>query len=169
MESTEKCHFFWGGIFSQWHKQGMYDPILKMRFICNEQYMMYAKAKLFGDVEMMEKIMKSTDPREQKKFGRKVKNFDQEKWETIARDVVTKANYLKFSQNRALLEQLLDFPEDTEFVEASPFDKIWGIGLGPDDDDRLDREKWLGDNWLGIAIGDARDKILADQRYWTVT
>jgi len=37
-------------------------------------------------------------------------------------------------------------------VEASPYDKIWGIGLSKDDPRALDRSQWQGTNWLGEAI-----------------
>lgn len=164
--SKEKFHLFWGGIFSQWKLARIYDPSLNMTFNCNEQYMMYKKAELFGDHDAMVGVMNTPVPKQQKAIGRKVKNFNATKWEAVCREIVTYANYLKFSQNRSLLIALLKFDIDICFVEASPFDKIWGIGLEESDPDALDRDKWEGKNWLGEAINDARDKIYDDHFSW---
>ena len=80
----------------------------------------WKKAKLFNDDEFYKKIMKEKDPQKQKAYGRQVKNFDQEKWEKIARDIVYKANYAKFSQHPDLYDFLIQ-TEDKIIVEASPY------------------------------------------------
>ena len=157
---------FWGGIFSQWHLARIYDPSLDMTFNCNEQYMMYKKAELFQDKEAMDDIMSTPEPKKQKAIGRQVKNFDAEMWEDVCLQVVTYANYLKFTQNRNLLTELMKFDRDVCFVEASPYDKIWGIALSADDPEAQDRSTWRGKNWLGVAINDARDKIYDDHFTW---
>lgn len=154
-----KFKLFWGGIYSQWYMANMYDPILDMHFNCCEQYMMYCKAKVFGDKEAMDKIMTLKDPKQQKAMGRKVKNFDAATWNAVARDVVVQANVLKFSQNRKLLAEIIK-DKDCTFVEASPVDKIWGIGLAENDPDALDPTKWQGTNWLGESINVALNRIL---------
>lgn len=162
----EKFKLFWGGMCSQWHLAKMYDHHTGLVFNCCEQYMMYKKAEMFGDTDAMEDIMSTHDPRKQKAIGRKVKNFDKDTWEASCRQIVEYANYMKFTQNRVLMIDLLKFDNDTVFVEASPFDKIWGIGLSEDDPDCLDREKWCGTNWLGQAITDVRDRIVKELDYW---
>jgi len=160
----EKFKLFWGGIYSQWKMAKIYDPKLSMVFNCNEQYMMYHKAIIFNDNDMADAIMKSGNPRNQKAMGRKVKGFDVDVWEAQAPDIVERANYLKFTQNRNLLQEMMQDVSNgyTTFVEASPFDKIWGIGLGEEDPDCLDREKWLGRNWLGIAITNVKDRLVEE-------
>lgn len=165
----EKFHLFWGGPFSQWYMARIYDHHTGLTFNCCEQYMMYKKAEMFGDEESMQAILIEKDPRKQKKLGRKVSNFDKYKWEQSCRQIVEYANYLKFTQNRDLAIELLSYDNDTVFVEASPFDNIWGIGLGEDDPDALDRDKWLGTNWLGEAITNVRDRMIKDFRYWENT
>ena len=102
------------------------------KYNCNEQYMMAKKAKLFEDDYALKKIMSAFDPSVQKSWGRKVKHFDKDKWEKIARDVVYKANYAKFTQNDDRQQQLLA-TGDKIIVEASPYDCIWGIGMRCDD------------------------------------
>ena len=163
---AEKFELFWGGPFSQWAKAKMYDIHTGMTFNCCEQYMMYRKAELFDDTEAMEDVMKTHDPRTQKMIGRKVKGFDKEVWEKSCRQIVEYANYMKFTQNRDMFKALMDVDHDAVFVEASPFDAIWGIGLSEDDPACLDREEWEGTNWLGQAITDVRDDLLEQLHYW---
>ncbi|MDX1472144.1 MAG: NADAR family protein [Flavobacteriaceae bacterium] len=103
-EGEEEFVLFWGGKFSQWYKAPMI--INGIEYNCCEQYMMAEKARLFEDKEALKEIMATKDPRKQKAIGRKVKNFDQEKWEGIARSVVYKANYAKFSQNEDCFKEL---------------------------------------------------------------
>lgn len=155
----EKFTLFWGGPFSQWLP--CIFTIDNIEYNCTEQYMMAEKARFFKDDESLEKIMKSNNPRSQKAYGRKVKNFNAEAWSAHAKSVVFKANIAKFSQNKNLLTELFN-TKGTTLVEASPYDKIWGIGLGADNPDALDRSKWHGTNWLGEVLNKVRDKLMID-------
>lgn len=146
---------FWGGIFSQWYPHKM--TIDGVEYNCCEQYMMAEKARLFGDVDALEAIMKTNDPRKQKALGRGVKNFNPHMWDVVCRDIVFRANLAKFSDLK-LKEFLFSFGNE-EIVEASPYDKIWGIGLGEDDPDALDKTKWQGTNWLGEEIMKVREAL----------
>ena len=98
----EKFTFFWNGPFSQWHMQDF--SVNGIRYNCAEQYMMAQKAKIFNDEATLLKIMTAKHPREQKKLGRKVKNFYASKWEVWAKSIVYAGNYNKFKQNNELLE-----------------------------------------------------------------
>jgi ribA/ribD-fused uncharacterized protein len=150
--------FFWGGPFSQW----MRAPIVidGVSYNCNEQYMMAQKALHFGDESALSCIMNTKDPREQKAFGRTVIGFDQNKWNEIARLVVYRANFAKFTQNADMIIALRD-TGTMLIVEASHEDKIWGIGLGEADPDVLDTDKWQGTNWLGEAIMQVRSDLVS--------
>lgn len=148
--------FFYGGILSQWYPCTF--QIDGVKYNCAEQYMMAEKARLFGDQEILEKIMSSKNPREQKKYGRKVKNFDEKKWNSVAKDIVYKGNYAKFSQNIDSGDiGYIFFNTPGTFVEASPYDTIWGIGIGMDDPRINDPSQWRGTNWLGEVLTKVRD------------
>ena len=153
---TDKYVFFWNGPFSQWYPSKF--VIDEVEYNCCEQYMMAKKALLFNDIESHKMIMYSKSPDEQKGFGRRVKGFDKDKWEAVCRQIVFDGNYAKFTQNPKLLKELND-TKDLEIVEASPYDKIWGIGLHETDERCLDKSQWQGTNWLGEAIMQVRDRL----------
>lgn len=153
---SEQFTFFWRGPFSQWHRCSF--TVDGVTYNCAEQYMMHQKALFFEDNDTAKKIMEATNPKIQKALGRKVTPFDEHKWSGVARDVVLKGNLAKFKQNPDLLEKLLS-TTGTTLVEASPYDKIWGIGLAEDDPKAQDRTTWRGKNWLGQVLTAARDLI----------
>jgi ribA/ribD-fused uncharacterized protein len=148
--------FFWDGPFSQWYPSKF--TIDGREYNCCEQYMMAKKALTFKDMEAYEEIMASSSPKEQKAIGRRVKNFNTEVWSVISREVVYQANYAKFTQNPQMKEELMS-TGDLEIVEASPQDKIWGIGLHETDPRALDKTQWQGTNWLGIEIMRVREEL----------
>jgi len=154
----EKFTFFWSGPFSQWHPSPF--EIDGVRYGCAEQYMMAEKARFFGDEMTEERIMGTTNPKAQKSFGRQVRGFQQDKWEAVARDIVKRGSRAKFDQNPGIKETLLA-TAGTTLVEASPYDRIWGIGLSGSDLRALDRKQWLGTNWLGEILTMVRDGMLA--------
>ena len=152
--------------FSQWKKSEFQIDGLTLNSA--EQYMMYRKAKLFDDNKIVDKIMASNNVREQKSLGREVKNFDLEIWTRNAIDIVYKGNKAKFEQNIDYLELLLSTKGKT-LVEASPTDKVWGIGLTADDTDANNILKWKGTNWLGIVLTELRQEFLENNYrngYW---
>jgi ribA/ribD-fused uncharacterized protein len=151
--------FFWGGYFSQWAPTPfIIDGVL---FNTAEQYMMYNKALMFGDFEIAKQIMETSSPKDQKALGRKVKGFDKDHWETYCRKIVYDANVAKAKQNEVVMEEYKR-TRGTEIVEASPEDRIWGIGLHETDERILDRDQWDGTNWLGIAIMEARQTLVEE-------
>ena len=121
--------------------------------------MMHQKALLFEDYEIASQIMNTTNPKKQKALGRKVEGFIKRKWDVVAKGVVYDGNYAKFSQNKDLEKELFDTIRTT-LVEASPYDKIWGIGLGADDQRAKNRDTWNGTNWLGEVLTNVRNDLL---------
>ncbi|MEL6672805.1 MAG: NADAR family protein [Bacteroidota bacterium] len=131
-------------------------------YLTAEHYMMAGKARLFQDKEMFFQILSSTTPGAAKALGRKVRNFDQATWEAYRTGIVTQGNYLKFSQHAALKAFLLA-TWGRVLVEASPMDRIWGIGLGKEHPDAQHPSQWQGGNLLGFCLMEARDRILAEE------
>ena len=102
-------------------------------------------------------------PKEMKAYGRAVANFDRETWDNACYGIVKKGNYSKFSQNPELLDFLLS-TKNRILVEASPRDRIWGIGMGKANPDALCPLKWRGTNLLGFALTEVRDQLLQETR-----
>ena len=144
--------------FSQWHACEF--VIGEHTFNCAEQAMMYGKAMLFEDRAVADEILAADHPRAHKALGRKVKPYDEHVWRVNREAIVHQANHAKFTQNPALLEVLLA-TAGTELVEASPYDKIWGIGLAATDARALDPAQWKGQNLLGKILTQLRDELLA--------
>jgi len=149
--------FFWGGIFSQWAKYNFVGSD-GVTYNCAEQYMMANKAIVFQDLDSYTKIMASTDSREQKALGRKIKGFNDETWDKYKIDIVRMGTYLKFSQHPELKEYLLSTGNKI-IVEASPYDRVWGIGLSETDPKRFDPKLWRGHNLLGFIITQVREQL----------
>jgi ribA/ribD-fused uncharacterized protein len=153
-----KHTFFYGGPFSQWYPS-MFE-VDGISYCTAEQYMMAEKARLFEDYDAAARILATTLPHEQKAIGRRVQNFDLAKWNAVARDIVYRGNYAKFTQNEVLKEELLA-TVGTLLVEGSPTDQLWGVGLGCYDKDIQNPKNWRGTNWLGEVLTKVREDILA--------
>ncbi len=123
-----------------------------------EQYMMAQKTVLFGDEKIREEIMAADHPKQFKELGRKITHFDQKVWDEHCCEIVIRGNVAKFSQNAELREFLLG-TNMRVLVEASPYDKIWGIGMGADDGKCENPTLWNGTNFLGFCLMEARDII----------
>lgn len=159
---TEKFTFFWQNksTFSQWHKSMFMEN--GQVFTCAEQYMMYHKAMLMGDVKTAQLILDAGyDPRKHKELGRQVTPFNAELWNDNCKEIVYRANYLKFTQNIEMLE-VLKSTKGTELVEASPYDKIWGIGLLETDPRAQNKSTWQGKNWLGEVLTQLRMHLIGE-------
>lgn len=161
MLRTEKYTFFWKDKIAQWNKTSFKDNE-GIIYNCAEQYMMAKKALLFNDLESYKEIMKEKEPKIQQDLGRKVKGFNKEIWDSNCIQIVYQGNIFKFKQNPELLEILLS-TKGTILVEASPFDRIWGIGRGVEDILINDKEQWLGTNLLGYVLTNLRDNYFGNK------
>ncbi len=162
---SDKFLLFWGhqksadisaSCLSQWYASSFWQD--ETRYLCAEQYMMAKKAECFRDKEALEQILSAKDPVQMKALGRQVRGFDAKIWDEVKFNVVLNASYLKFSQNAPLRDFLLSTGSRV-LVEASPVDKIWGIGFGASDENAQNPMKWCGQNLLGFALMRARDEI----------
>lgn len=146
----KKYVFFWQGNspFSNWYPSPF--NFEGVEFNCAEQYMMYQKAKFFNDTYIMEQVLKTSSPKEQKALGRQVKNFNADRWSANCLSIMEKGLVEKFIQNEKIYNYLKSFEKDSIFVEASPFDRIWGIGYN--ERDALNNIENWGQNLLGNLI-----------------
>lgn len=144
------------GCLSQWWPAEFTED--GRRYRTAEHYMMVHKALLFGDEAAAEKILAAAHPGEAKKLGRAVGGFDEEVWAARRYDIVVRGNLAKFGQHPDLRDYLLG-TGDRVLVEASPLDRIWGIGLAADDPAAASPSSWRGLNLLGFALMDVRDTL----------
>ena len=161
-EADKDFVFFWmdneeNGCFSQWYPAKM--EIDGVVYSNCEQYMMAKKALAMGDIESYVLIMHETDPGEIKKLGRGVRDFDHKKWDSWKEKIIYDGNYAKFFQNDELAEKLLQTGEAI-LAEASPYDKIYGIGLAADDPRAKDMKQWMGQNLMGVTLMEIRKELL---------
>ena len=155
---TDRFVLFWDGWPSQWHPARF--VVDGVGYNCCEQYMMAEKARVFGDDAALAEVLSATLPREQKAIGRRVKHFDAGVWKDVCRGVVYAGNLARFSQDPEMRRTLLATGDKT-IVEASPTDRIWGIGLARDNPLARDPARWRGTNWLGVALVQVRESLKA--------
>lgn len=161
MRKTESMTIFFSekDQFSNWFIADF--DVKGVRFNCVEQFIMYCKAKLFGDEGTAQKVLLASHPRDQKALGRAVVGYDDAVWSERRGRIVAHGCYAKFAQNPELRDALLA-TGNTVLVEASPYDRIWGVGLAEHDPRVLDPAQWLGQNLLGQCLTFAREKLVAD-------
>ncbi|WP_217554930.1 NADAR family protein [Streptomyces sp. GbtcB6] len=123
-----------------------------------EHWMMAGKARLFGDAEAERAVLAAGHPAEAKKAGRLVRGFDEAIWERERFEIVTEGTVHKFAADAGLRAFLLA-TGDRVLVEASPVDRVWGIGLTATDAAAEDPARWRGLNLLGFALMEARERL----------
>jgi ribA/ribD-fused uncharacterized protein len=164
-----KWLMFWGhrpqsngsigsGALSQWWPSPF--SVEGVAYASAEHWMMAGKARLFGDDASLPAILAARTPAEAKNLGRLVRAFDERRWAAARFELVVTGNVAKFGQDPALRAYLLG-TGNRVLVEASPRDRVWGIGLGATDDRATDPSRWPGQNLLGFALMEARARLAA--------
>ncbi|MGP2442002.1 NADAR family protein [Streptomyces sp. JW3] len=162
-----KYLWFWGhrsgpdgrvgaGCLSQWWPSPF--TVGGVAYASAEHWMMAGKARLFRDPEAERRVLAAGHPAEAKKAGRLVRGFDEAIWERERFGIVVEGSVHKFATDTALREFLLG-TGDRVLVEASPVDRVWGIGLAATDERAGDPERWRGANLLGFALMEARARL----------
>ena len=107
----------------------------------------YFQAQKFYGTEYVEIIRLLDNPMKAAEMGRNRKLPLRENWEEVKDDVMRKAVYAKFSQNKELKNILLN--TDSEYiVENTSNDYYWGCGTNGS-----------GKNMLGIILMETREKL----------
>ena len=158
-EKSKKYCYFWrsGSPFSQWHPSTY--KLDGYVYSCAEQGMMHGKALLFEDQATAQLILEAKSPREMKALGRKVGSFSEKIWKKNRWDIVYRNSVAKFAQNPHLYEALMS-TAGKQLVEASPSDRVWGIGLHEKNARKIAPNKWPGLNLLGDILTQVRDDFL---------
>ena len=166
MKITDEYVFFWTEYFSNW---AFTENGLKLEVNGKEETVPTSehlftlfKAQYFNDEDSVQKILEAETPKEAKAIGRRVKNFNSEIWDSISAREMSRAVAIRYEQDGKFARMLTD-PEyaGKTFVEASPYDTIWGIGMDENDPDIKDPDKWHGQNRLGKCLTALRDKVFA--------
>ena len=141
---------------SQWHELPF--VVDGDRYLTAEHFMMAEKARLFGDEEIRQQILAASTPALTKSLGRKVRNFNETAWQQNRFDIVVRASAAKFAQHPELKRFLIGTGMRV-LAEADPIDRVWGIGLGPEDARAKDPNQWRGLNLLGFALMQVRENL----------
>lgn len=152
------------GWMSQWYAYPMRDGSdSTIVYPTAEHYMMYQKAKLFYDDKIAGEVLNGAGlhPRKIKDLGRKVVGFDERTWVAERERIVQEGTWLKMTRpaqdGQVSLGELLLGTGNRELVEASPYDRLWGVGFRAKDAEK-NRERW-GLNLLGKALMAVRERL----------
>jgi ribA/ribD-fused uncharacterized protein len=144
---------------SQWYPAPFVDDD-GVRYATAEHFMMVEKARVCGDARSVAAILADERPAVAKDLGRRISPYLADAWAVARFDVVVRGNRLKFAQHPAL-QTFLRHTGDRILVEASPSDRIWGIGLSATDADANAPSRWRGENLLGFALMEVRRRLMA--------
>ena len=167
---SDGCAYFYSDVpLSNW-----WDSVPAIQydghtFNASESIFMYLKAKYFNDEETAAKIVEADnktydEPKKRwaavKRLGKKVKNFSDKKWAGPNRKAMATALRQKALYDEEFKRVLLD-PQyaGMTFVEASPYDRIWGIGISATTALKKGVAGWKGHNFLGRALTELRDEL----------
>lgn len=153
MKTTPTHVYFYSGqqCFSNWHHSPDQIKMNGLSFDSSEQAFMFTKAWFFRDFDNAARIHLEKSPAKVKALGRAITGYDDAAWECVREGMMAYVNLMKYRQNDAMREELLG-TADRILVEASPVDRVWGVGLGEDDPLILDSRLWRGRNLLGEAL-----------------
>lgn len=144
-------------VLSQWWPASFADEDGRT-FASAEHYMMWRKAVLFDDAKTAEEILDAASPGAAKALGRKVAGFVDAVWLEHRWRIVVDGSTLKFGSGPVLRDYLLA-TRGRVLVEASPRDRIWGIGLSKSSEYAEVPPRWNGLNLLGFALMEARSRL----------
>lgn len=148
-----------GACLSQWYPAPF--TVDGVRYATAEHWMVAERARLFGDEACLEALLATDDPAAAKALGRTVVGYDEKRWIAKSYEAAVQGCVHKFRADPAL-HRFLVSTAPRVLVEASPKDRVWGIGLGKAHRDSKDPRRWKGQNLLGFALMEARDALTAD-------
>ena len=156
--TSSHLYFYTARPFHNWLVSPNQLTVKGYSFDSTEKAFMYLKADFFGDYEVAKLIYQESDPAKAKALGRLVNGYDDAVWSCVREGMMTYVNLLKYRGNKEWAYQLLDTGDRT-IVEASPIDKVWGVGLAEKDPLILDERNWRGLNLLGKSLMTVREML----------
>lgn len=117
----------------------------------SEKAIMLCKAAAMGDYASYDEIVHSSSPAHTKKCGRRIRHWDQYKWNQIVVEVAVQSVLQKFCALPKLAKVLLN-TGDRLIAEMSSTDTNWGTGLEMGHPDGSRPAYWKGKNILGYAL-----------------
>lgn len=165
VEDTTLPVLFWrdtdsNGYLSNWKKTPF--VLNDVHFNSVEQSLMYHKAMYAEQMDIAQQILGTPSPQKQKKLGRQVNDFLKGGiWRRKRTVVLYNSLWAKFTQNPEL-GICLKKTYPRRIGEASPSDTLYGIGLAPSNDLAQDPKCWKGNNLLGKALEQVREKLMED-------
>ncbi len=149
------------GCFSNWYPASF--EYAGIKYSSSEQFMMYQKVVMFKQYDLGQKILATESPKEQKHLGRThFPEFNATVWDATSYTIVKRGILAKFQQNEEIKKILLD-TGNALLVEASPLDRIWGVGVGTKK--ALNVSNWQGKNLLGRALMQVREDLHSIPEY----
>jgi ribA/ribD-fused uncharacterized protein len=142
---------------SQWYPAAF--TVEGIMYPSAEHFMMAAKARLFQDGDTEARILEAATAGEAKRLGRQVHGFNEIDWSRHRGTAVFIGNVAKFHQNPPLADYLA--ATGRVLVEASPYDRIWGVGLRASDARATNPDMWPGRNLLGFRLMQVRSHLAA--------
>ena len=130
----------------------------KWTYNCVEQRYFHQKALTLGDEETAGEILRSNNPRHQKKLGYSIKDLNKHKdtWASKCDALMREAVVAKFEQCESC-KNFLKTTRNTTLVEASAKDRYWGVGIHIRDRNIWNVSQWKGVNKLGNMLMEIRD------------
>lgn len=131
-------------------------------YSCIEEHLLSEEALLFGDEMTANNIRATDDPvemlRHRKHMIRNNPRYNRAEFEIAAPEILLKGLRAKFAQNDYNREFLLK-TGTRQIVEASPYDRFFGIGYGHRDKNFLTRRDDWGNNALGKGLMAVREEL----------
>ena len=163
MTETSRAIYFYGhnglyGYMSNFYPC-KFEKEKGIKFNCSEQYLMYMKAILFepNNNDLHNKIINESNPKVIKSLGRSVKYFNNDIWNENKKQIMINGLRLKFNHNPNIKKKLINTGNKILY-EASPYDKIWGIGYSPTDALVVPSNKYA-ENLLGKCLMEIRNEF----------
>lgn len=161
--STIRCtdkfvYFYQDTPLSNWWTSEPYIPYDGHLFVSSEALFMYLKAKVFRD-DVIAEIMPKTHYDAAKALGGIVRNFSEDVWNREREKAMYIALRAKLAVDESYKNTLLSEEyKGKTFVEASPYDEVWGIKRSITD--AVGGKEWNGLNLLGKLHTQLRDETL---------